>query len=136
MEEVMKLVIIDDQKGEADMLIFFAEKFGFTPAEHEVSIVWQIDSVQHAVEQSLGRAPDAIFVDWQFDDIEYPIPTGINGAKIVSALRISGYAGPIYSHASSGISNFEKAGVTHLMSPESTNKRPENFARIVAPRSS
>jgi DNA-binding response OmpR family regulator len=127
----MKIVIIDDQKGEADIMMVFAQDHGFDAKEHRTCVVWQIDSVQHAVEQALETTPDAIFVDWQFDDTYYPIPTGITGAKIVTALRFSGYTGKIYSHSSSGLKNFEEAGVAGIMNQESTNKKSEIFAEIV-----
>lgn len=132
MEEAMRLVVIDDQKGEVDILFLLAKKHGFNPAEHEISIVWQIDGIRHAVEQAIRNVPDAIFVDWQFDDQHHPIPKGITGAGIVSALRAAGYTGPIYSHSSSGVENFEKAGVANLMGHEATNKKAEKFAQIVA----
>ena len=129
----MNIVIIDDQKGEARIMLLLARQYGFDPKAHDIHIVWQIDSVQHAITQTLAEStPDAIFVDWQFDDMEYPIPQGITGAYVVSALRDAGYAGPIYSHSSSGRKNFEAAGVARLMEPESTNKKPEGFAAIMA----
>lgn len=128
----MKIAIIDDQKGEVNIMLFLARQCGFDPSKHEVKIVWQIDGVSQAVEQALEITPDAIFVDWQFDDAEYPIPQGITGALIVSALRSFGYMGPIYSHSSSGLKNFEAAGVAELMELESTNKKPEQFAAIIA----